>query len=416
MALHSESLAAQGMARKLLLLLTVAAVSAGVPSTAPADESVFVGHLKSGQRESLLYVWTTDADAGEDDFIAVIDVRPSSPTYGKIIAAAPAGSSGNDAHHFGYTVDAGRIFAAGLTTNRLFIYDVKAAPHAPRLIRTVDLAALTGYTGPHSVYAVPDGVVVTMLGGKDGGPPGALVKLDHEGALLQILGKAEGQPAAPAYMYDIGVKPERNRMVTSGWAHPRHISTGRIPPEHTGNAVAVWDFKAGRVLQVNALDPGPLAVRWLHSPSARGGYVNCIDGASIWYWEDRDGTFEFSHVLQFPAGAAPGDVRISHDDRFMYVSLWGRNEIHQYDVRNRLRPRLVSSVALPSPLMLNLSPDGRRLYVTNSGMGVFDAPDVNYRVRLVNVGPGGMAVDRRFDVDFDALATGQARPHDMLLR
>jgi len=39
-----------------------------------------------------------------------------------------------------------------------------------------------------------------------------------------------------------------------------------------------------------------------------------------------------------------------------------------------------------------------------------------YRVRLINVGPTGMSLDPRFDVDFDSLATGQGRPHDMLLK
>ena len=74
-----------------------------------------------------------------------------SPTYATVIATAATSAAGNEAHHFGYTADAGRIFAGGLFSNRLFIYDVKTDPRHPRLARTIsDLAATTGYSGPHT--------------------------------------------------------------------------------------------------------------------------------------------------------------------------------------------------------------------------------------------------------------------------
>src|SRR2546427_6391721 len=39
-------------------------------------------------------------------------------------------------------------------------------------------------------------------------------------------------------------------------------------PENVGDAVVVWDWKAGKVLQVEHLDKMPLEVRWQHGPSA----------------------------------------------------------------------------------------------------------------------------------------------------
>src|SRR5439155_6400460 len=91
----------------------------------------------------------------------------------KVIATTPTSSPANEAHHFGYTVNADRIFAGGLFSNRLFIYDVASDPKHPKLLKTVpDLAASTGYSGPHTFYAVPGGVLIAMLGSKDGGAPG----------------------------------------------------------------------------------------------------------------------------------------------------------------------------------------------------------------------------------------------------
>src|SRR5207247_6525156 len=195
------------MKRTLLFSALVPLLAwAGARFSGPEDESVFVTALRAGQQQSLPYVCTSDADAHDPDFLSVIDADPKSPSYAKVIATAPTGSTvDNEAHHFGYTVNTDRIFAGGLVSNRLFIYDVKADPRHPRLIKTIpDLGQLTGYSGPHTHYAVPGGVLIAMLGSKDGVGPGALVKLDDDGKFVQAL-PAPNRPDAPGYMYDGGV-------------------------------------------------------------------------------------------------------------------------------------------------------------------------------------------------------------------
>src|SRR2546430_1038480 len=166
-----------------LLLLCTLPAWIGPATSGPEDESVFVKNLRPDQRESLLYVWTSDADAKQPDFLTVVDADPKSPGYGKILTTVPTGSTvDNEAHHFGYTVNADRIFAGGLVSNRLFIYDVKTDPRHPALIKTIpDLGAISGYTGPHTYYPVPGGVMFAMLGWKDSTGPGGLVRLDGQG-------------------------------------------------------------------------------------------------------------------------------------------------------------------------------------------------------------------------------------------
>lgn len=46
-----------------------------------------------------------DADAKDNDFLAVIDVDLASPNYGKIIHTVDLGSKGNETHHMGFTDD-----------------------------------------------------------------------------------------------------------------------------------------------------------------------------------------------------------------------------------------------------------------------------------------------------------------------
>ena len=322
----------------------------------------------------------------------------------------PTGSPGNEAHHFGYTANADRIFGGGLFSNRLFIYDVATDPKHPKLVKTVpDLAASTGYSGPHTFYAVPGGVMIAMLGSKEGGAPGALVKLDNDGNFLQAL-------PAPDYMYDVGIKPELNLIVTSSWAHPHAVKAGNTPMDQVGDEVVAWDWKTGKVLQVEHLDKSPLEVRWLHGPTARGGFINCAFGNSVWHWQvGNDGKLAFHRVIKLVDGSLPADMRISYDNKFLYVSLFGGGAVQQYDVADPMQPKLVGTVAIPQAQMMKLTPDNKRLYVSNSLLSNLDGK-VPYRVRLLNVGPTGMTLDPKFDVDFEHFPTGQARPHDMLLK
>ncbi|MGE3524792.1 MAG: selenium-binding protein SBP56-related protein, partial [Gemmatimonadales bacterium] len=308
-----------------------------------------------------------------------------------------------------------RIFAGGMFSNDLFIYDVATDPSHPSLIRRMDLDP-TGYSGPHTFYAVPGGMLVTMLGAVDGGGPGGLLRLDEDGNARAVLPGPDHE-GAPVFMYDVGVKPEMNRMITSSWAFPEHIKHGPTPPEQVGNAVVVWDYRAGKVLQVEEIDKAPLEVRWLHGPDARGGFINAAYGNSVWYWEDADGDgrLEFQRVIRLPDGSSPADMRISYDNQLLYVSLFGGNEVRQYDISTPRHPRLLASLALPHPNMMKLTPDSRRLYVSNSILSPLD-PDQKFGVWLVHVGPEGMRVDQRFKPDFVNLPTGPAGPHDMLLR
>jgi selenium-binding protein 1 len=265
------------------------------------------------------------------------------------------------------------------------------------------------------MYAVPGGVLVAMLGAVGGGGPGALVMVDDNGNFKQAWPVVRPD-SQPGYMYDVGVKLENNRMVTSSWAHPGHIKAGDHP-QHSGKDVIVWDWKQKKVLKVQELDLAPLEVRWMHGPNALGGFTNAAFGNSVWYWDDakRDGQLEFHRVIRLPDNSLPADMRVSYDNRFLYVSLWGGGKVQQYDIADPKNPKLVSEVALAQPNMMKLTPDSRRLYVTNSLLSSLDG-NVRFGLWLIHVGPQGMKIDEGFKPDFMGFPTGPAGPHDMLLR
>ncbi len=382
-----------------------------------ADESAFVHHLEG--RETLLYVLAGDDDQQDNDYFFVIDVDPASRNYGKITYTMDLGSRGNEVHHSGFTADRKKVFAGSLYTSRIFIIDVGSDPARPRLERVLDdVETTTGYCCPHTFHALPGSVLVTMLGAVDGGLPGGLAEFRDDGTFLGHFGPGPGHKGEPVYMYDVGVKPEMNRMITSSFA-PRRVYSmpfHEVREEDFGDKVIVWDYKERKILQVATVDKSPLEVRWLHDPASTVGFINCSAGNSVWMWrQEEDGSFAFKKVIDTGAGSVPTDMRISHDDRYLYVTLFGAHEVHQYDISDPDKPVLVSVANPgPSPQMIHLSHDGKRMYVSNSVLSAWDYSHHMY-VRLIHIGPDGMKVDPFLNVDFTNMPAGRARPHDMLL-
>ena len=135
-------------------------------------------------------------------------------------------------------------------------------------------------------------------------------------------------------------------------------------------------------------------------------------------------------------GAVPPfitDINLSLDDKYLYVSCWGSGEFRQYDVSDPFQPKLNSTVQMggivrraghPSnpgmplnggPQMVEVSRDGRRVYVTNSLYTAVDDqiyPDgVKGWMMKIDVDPitGEMRVDPQFFPQFDGMRPHQTR-------
>ncbi len=120
------------------------------------------------------------------------------------------------------------------------------------------------------------------------------------------------------------------------------------------------------------------------------------------------------------------DIDLSVDDRYLYVSCWGTGELKQYDVSDPFHPQetgsvriggIVAQAAHPAqpgtplrggPQMVEISRDGKRVYVTNSLYGAWDeqfypAGVGAWLAKLdADTDKGGLAFDERFFPQGDA--------------
>jgi selenium-binding protein 1 len=363
--------------------------------------------------EKVLYVYCVDADGKDNDFLAVIDVEKGSKTYGQITYQLDLGSKGNEPHHFGFTDDRTHIWGLTLFSNRIFLIDVVSDPARPKIVKRLDdVVEKTGLSSPHTAYALPGRMLISFLSRKDGGLPAGLAEFTNDGKFVRSFPFTDASP----YGYDIAIKPDLNRMVTSQFTYYNNYKKplAEMDFKKFGTELLVWDFRDRKVLTTLKTGAAPLECRWSLKKGNNVGFTNCALEDSIWYWQGTsDGSYKAARLCK--TGKLPVDLRQSPDDRYLFVSCFFSDEVQQWDVSDLTNPRLFSTLKPGvQPNMMHVTGDGKRMYITNSLLSTMDKTDQCW-VKLAHITPEGLKLDEEFFVDLSKLKTGPARGHDMLL-
>src|SRR5262245_12327669 len=242
----------------------VAAFAGGlaVAGRARADETCQSPYMPkiTGEVE-FVCVWTLGVEGLGDgsDKLVTVDSRKGSPTHGQVIHSVSVGGR-HEAHHADFTDDRRFLWASGLDTSQIFIFDVATNPAKPRLVKTIDdfVQASGGVVGPHGFYALPGRMLVGGLSNaKDKTGRTAIVEYTNEGrhiATHWMPTDADPRGAviekvADGYGYDARVLPRKNVMFTTsftGWGNYMRDIGGLLKDEAAmkrfGQTAAVWDF------------------------------------------------------------------------------------------------------------------------------------------------------------------------------
>ena len=423
-------------------------------------------HAMHALREPLAYVPAiyTGTGVNKPDYLATVDVDPDSQTYGQVIHRLEMPNVGDELHHFGWNAcsschgDPNRprrfVVLPGLRSSRIHIIDT-ADPRAPRLHKVIEpevIAERTNLSAPHTVHCRGDGLVmISMLGDARGEAPGGFMLLDQD---FEIVGRWEKSTEGMHFNYDFWYQPRLNVMVSSEWAAPNTVAPGfnleEVKAGKYGRRLHFWDWHDRTVAQsIDMGDEGliPLEVRFHHDPNSPHGFAGAALSSAIWHWHRADGRWKAEKVVQvepvevegwpFPVPGLVTDLLLSLDDRWLYFSDWLHGDVRQYDVSDPAHPRLAGRLWLGGhlkkggrigdrkltggPLMLQLSLDGKRLYVTNSLYSSWDNqfyPDIaergSYLLQIdCDTDSGGLSLNERLYVDFGEEPHGPARAHEM---
>jgi hypothetical protein len=348
-----------------------------------------VGMTKTAQAAGIhsdyLLVWSSDMsidDGKQDpDFLAVIDVRKGSPTYGTVINTAsvpcipnanlldelsikPGISScfSNEAHHITmkFYVDPVNqhkyLFAAGLVSGNIFKFDVTDPLHIPQATLVVTAQDVKKFSVPDDILFLPNGnLVATYMGAKNLTTPGGLVEFSLNG---EIIGEYDAtmrqgpQRYTPnikgirntgllAHPHGISLREDLNILVTSDFADPLSLAkSGTNQLQDFGTTVRIWNLSnlvdgPQKIVQVpdgprveanrNHEEPeGLMSVSLLNHKNHKGSFTASMCGGTLYYAPNI--TAENPTFRQvYDSGPCTGQsvFRITEDDKFLILPIAG---------------------------------------------------------------------------------------------
>eukprot|EP00118_Oscarella_pearsei_P019001 m.198834 g.198834 ORF g.198834 m.198834 type:complete len:475 (+) comp39563_c2_seq1:155-1579(+) len=426
----------------------------------------------------------TSTGIDKPDVLATIDVDPKSETYSKVIHVLPMPYKGDELHHSGWNACSSchgnpnrkrsKLILPSVISGRVYVIDTEKDPRAPSIAKVVDgdeIKSKAGLTAPHSSHCLGDGnIMISAMGDSKGNGKGGFVLID--GQNFNVIGSWQKEGDSTPFGYDFWYQPRHNVMLSSEWGAPNAFLQGFNPQHVTegkyGHSLHVWDWKERKVIQdIDLGEEGqlPLELRFLHNPDETQGYVGVALSSNIFrFFKSKDGSWKAEKVIDVLSKdvenwALPSmpslitDILISLDDNFLYFSNWLHGDIRQYDISDRASPKLVGQIFLggsivaggpvkvtsdqeldkpPEPVtvkgkriqggpqMIQMSLDGKRLYVTTS---LFSTWDKQFYPDLVKEGgvmlqvdvdteKGGLTLNPNFLVDFGGLPDGPALAHE----
>ncbi|XP_017769093.1 PREDICTED: selenium-binding protein 1-A-like [Nicrophorus vespilloides] len=425
-----------------------------------------------------------NAENKKGDILSTVDVNPKSSTYQQIIHRLPMGKSNDEIHHSGWNSCSScygckgmvrdKLILPCLGSDRIIIVETGKNPRAPSIHKTVEAAELHALNcaTPHTIHCLASGeIMINSLGDTQGNGKCDFILFD--GKTFKPKGTWTNGRLAK-FGYDFWYQPHFDVMISTEWGAPRVFKTGFLPshvidPNAYGTSLNFYCWSKRELIQTIDLGPdgcAPLEVRFLHNPKECQGYVGCAVMSNVYrFYKKEDGTFTADKVIDVKGYKVAGggwpmeymqgfvsDIILSLDDKYLYLNNWIQGDVRQYDITDRAHPKLISQVFLggklvsdspikvveeeftpPNPVtikgkrlkggpqMMQLSLDGKRLYVSNSLFSVWDrqfypdaVEDGGWIAKIdIDHKNGGMKLDENFVIDFGKTPDGAILAHEM---
>ncbi|XP_064653208.1 methanethiol oxidase-like isoform X2 [Lineus longissimus] len=419
------------------------------------------------------------------DYLCTVDVDPASPTYCQVISRVDMPYVGDEIHHSGWNACSScfdnsskcrsKLILPSLISDRIYIFDTRTDEKNPKLFHIVEpeeIHAKCDLGTPHTVHCLGNGeVMISAMGDAEGNAKGGFIILDGEDFSVKGNWEAPGHNAK--FGYDFWYQPYFNTMISTAWGEPKALKRGfdlkDVEAGKYGSELFVWDWEKHTIKQTINLGPDgliPLEIRFMHDPLRSEGFVGCALSSTVFRFHQlANGEWAADKVIEVPGKkvegwALPGmpglitDILLSLDDKYLYFSNWLHGDIRQYDVTDPAHPKLAGQIFLGgsickgdgvtvvedkelteqpdpffmngkrfygAPQMLQLSLDGKRLFVTTS---LFSPWDQQFYPQMIDHGSimlqidcdtknGGLSLNKNFLVDFGLEPDGPVLAHEM---
>jgi selenium-binding protein 1 len=414
------------MAKLVAMVASVAMLGAMLlPAPLEADETCLSPYMaKIVGQEDFVYVWTLGIEGLGDgqDKLVTVDARPGSPSYGKVIHSLSVGGR-NEAHHSGLTDDRRFLWAGGLDTTKIFIFDIASDPAQPRLEKQTDdfVAKSGGVVGPHTFYALPGRMLITGLSNnRDHGGKTALVEYTNGGSYVATHWMPTEGPGADGYGYDARALPRLNVLLTSsftGWSNYM-MDFGKMlaDPEamkRFGGSMVIWDLHARKPRKTFSVPGAPLEIRWAWGPDHDYAFTSTALTSKLWVvYLDDAGEWQAAEAgdIGDPSKVPlPVDISISSNDERLWVNTFMDGTTRLFDVSDPRNAKQIYSKKIGTQVnMVSQSWDGKRVYYSSSLLANWDkkGADDEQFVKLYHW--DGKQLKHQWSLDFIAEKLGRA--------
>ena len=392
------------MRNRFLLALLMLVCSINRPMHSQEQKKTASGHY--------LFAWTGDAankragcstNCGAEgpkgwgnDFLAVIDADPASPSYGHLVTTVATDQQTMYVHHTEYTMPvSGMLFANDHDAGRTFIFDVRDPLHPTVETSFTDMA---GYMHPHSFVRLPNGHVLATFqhahhGDPEGhmGTSGGLEEIDDAGKVVRVSSNADPSfPDALLSPYGLVVLPESDRVVsTNSSMHQDDI--------FRGVTYQIWRLSDLKLLKTDYLDVGENRYAQISPEEPRLGPDGSIFVQTLGCGIERITGVSIDQpksqlVYTFPGNFCGVPTVVGH---YLVQSVPAAHALIVLDIRNGAKPVEVSRLQISEtfkPHWTGWDAKTQRLVVTGREPRLF-------LVKL-NQATGAVAMDDTFhDVD-----------------
>lgn len=399
-----------------------------------ADETCMSPYMaKIVGQEDYVYVWTLGIEGmgDEQDKLVTISVNPDADNYGEVAHILSVGGR-NEAHHSGLSDDRRFLWAGGLDSNKIFIFDIHSNPAAPRLHKVITdfVDKSGGMVGPHTFYALPGRIMVTALSNNvDHGGRTGMAEYSNEGEFIaahwnptdnDMRGADKSGKFADGYGYDLRALPRRNIMLTSsftGWSNYM-MDFGQMlqDPEamkRFGNTMVLWDLHTRKPKKVFDVPGAPLEIRCAWGATNNYCFTTTALTSKIWLiYEDDEGEWHAKDVADIgdPSKVPlPVDISITADDQGLWVQTFLDGKTRYFDISDPHNPEQLYENQIGSQVnMISQSWDGKRAYFTTSLLGSWDKTGKDDEQWFKLYHWNGKKLDHQFTIDFHQLKLGRA--------
>jgi hypothetical protein len=293
--------------------------------------------------------------------LAIIDVDPQSPTFGKMLMDIPLPPD-LVAHHIFYNRDMSKAYVTALGKSVLHILDLKRFPYRIKTVEVPECRVLEDL-----VFSDDNRTWYLTCMGSDNVIMGNAIE---DRPIKAIAAPAPGPPFI-SHPHGIGIHNGIDRVMITSTVMPGNLA-------EAGETVTVLEASSGKVLSTHkvSLKPSPskaAPVEVLFFPKSDppvAHITNMLEG-TLWSatWNPASKNFTFEQIDDYGARkyGVPLEMLYNRKGDRLFVTTATPGHVNVYDNTDPRHPRFLQAIpAAAGAHHLVLSPDERYLFVQNS--------------------------------------------------